>query len=121
MPPDQAIGPAWQVKLPHHRLRTLATKLASIHRLSPSPPSYTSPITVVCISDTHSTQPSLPGGDLFLHAGDLTQWGTYTKLQAQVTWLSQQPHTYEVVIAGNHDLLLDGDFIQKQPERWRQA
>lgn len=64
-------------------------------------------IRVVCISDTHNTQPTIPDGDLLLHAGDLTQSGSIKEVQAQIDWLDSQPHTYKVVIAGNHDLCLD--------------
>ena len=88
------------------------------------PPSATSSeegLTVVCISDTHNTQPALPPGDLLLHAGDLTAWGTFSEIQAQLDWLNEQPHQYKVIVAGNHDLLLDSDFLQRHPERWRQA
>ncbi len=109
------------VKLPHQRLRSCATKLRSLHRPPPLSPAPASPVTVVCISDTHGTQPLLPEGDLLIHAGDLTQWGTFRELQAQLTWLAKQPHKYKVVIAGNHDLLLDPDFQRYHPERWHQA
>jgi hypothetical protein len=30
-------------------------------------------ITLVCISDIHSTTPDVPNGDILLHAGDLTK------------------------------------------------
>ena len=72
-----------------------------------------SDITVVCISDTHNTQPDLPPGDVLLHAGDLTQDGSFTELQAQLDWLNSQPHTYKVIIAGSHDLLLDDAFVKQ--------
>ncbi|KAL5341735.1 Metallo-dependent phosphatase-like protein [Aspergillus crustosus] len=62
---------------------------------------------VVCISDTHNTKPSLPDGDILIHAGDLTQSGTKKELEAQINWLHQQPHQLKVVIAGNHELCLD--------------
>jgi predicted phosphodiesterase len=74
-------------------------------------------ISVICVSDTHNTQPLLPNGDLLLHAGDLTQKGSFAELQAQLDWLNAQPHTYKVIIGGNHDLLLDRDFVQRFPER----
>lgn len=64
-------------------------------------------IRVVCISDTHNTQPSLPDGDILLHAGDLTQSGSVEELNAQIEWLDAQPHQYKVVIAGNHEICLD--------------
>ncbi|KAL8769047.1 MAG: hypothetical protein Q9209_004833 [Squamulea sp. 1 TL-2023] len=69
-------------------------------------------IRIVCISDTHDLQPELPHGDILLHAGDLTSRGTFEQLQTQLDWLNQQPHRYKVVIAGNHDLLLDDNFDQ---------
>ncbi|KAL4733479.1 Metallo-dependent phosphatase-like protein [Aspergillus similis] len=65
------------------------------------------PIRVVCISDTHNATPPLPPGDILIHAGDLTAHGTFDELQAQLQWLSVQPHTHKIVIAGNHDLILD--------------
>lgn len=109
------------VKLPHQRLRSCATKLRSLHRPPPPLPAPADPVTVVCISDTHGTQPPLPDGDLLLHAGDFTRWGTFRELQAHLTWLAQQPHKHKVVIAGNHDLLLDPKFQRDHPEKWKQA
>ncbi|KAL9627266.1 MAG: hypothetical protein Q9204_006691 [Flavoplaca sp. TL-2023a] len=110
-----------KVRLPRHRLRSLSEKLQSLHHQPPQPSPPIKPINVVCISDTHGTQPSLPQGDLLLHAGDLTQWGTFSEIQAQLTWLSAQSHTHKVVIAGNHDLLLDASFRTKHPDRWTEA
>lgn len=65
------------------------------------------PVTVVCVSDTHNSQPELPDGDVLVHAGDLTQSGTFVELQSAIDWLRRQPHRHKVVIAGNHDILLD--------------
>ncbi|KAK2867911.1 hypothetical protein FQN49_003351 [Arthroderma sp. PD_2] len=81
-----------------------------------SPPEH--PISVVCISDTHNWQPELPDGDILLHAGDLTVNGTFEELQAQLTWLSAQPHTYKILVAGEHDVLLDPPFAQRNPDRY---
>lgn len=64
-------------------------------------------IKIVCISDTHTLKPSLPRGDILIHSGDLTNWGSFDELQNQLDWLNEQPHNYKIVIAGNHDLLLD--------------
>lgn len=75
------------------------------------------PIRVVCISDTHNTEPELPDGDLLLHAGDLSQEGTFAEIQAQLDWMNSQRHTHKVVIAGNHDLLLDAAFVDAHPKR----
>lgn len=81
------------------------------------PPSITKPIRVVCISDTHNSTREVPDGDLLIHSGDLTQHGSFEELQGQLTWLSGLPHPHKVVIAGNHDLLLDSDFIARFPLR----
>lgn len=66
-------------------------------------------ITLVCISDTHCQIPKdeIPHGDILIHAGDLTNKGTPSELQAQIEWLSTLPHKYKIVIAGNHDTWLD--------------
>ena len=64
---------------------------------------------MVCISDTHGLHegPSVPPGDILLHAGDLTRTGAPAELRGLADWLGRQPHRHKVVIAGNHDLTLD--------------
>lgn len=42
-----------------------------------------------------------------IHAGDLTAHGTFQEIQDQLNWIASQPHNHKVVIAGNHDILLD--------------
>jgi hypothetical protein len=86
-------------------LRFLAKALYAL--LAPTIPIAKDGIRVICISDTHNTQPKLPDGDILLHAGDLTQSGSLEELQSQIEWLDSQPHKFKVVIAGNHDLCLD--------------
>ncbi|SCO77617.1 related to phosphoesterases [Fusarium oxysporum] len=83
----------------------LAHFLYTRRRIIHEPPA--NPISVVCISDTHNSQPHLPFGDILIHAGDLTQSGSLGELKATIAWLNSQPHTHKVVVAGNHDLLLD--------------
>lgn len=64
-------------------------------------------VSVVCISDTHNSQPQLPYADILIHAGDLTQSGSFKELQTALDWIKGQPHPHKIVVAGNHDLLLD--------------
>jgi predicted phosphodiesterase len=108
-------------KLPHQRLRNVATALLELHPLHSSPlaplPPSASPIRIVCVSDTHNTQPDLPEGDILIHAGDLTEYGSFDEIQTQLTWLSSQPHRYKLMVAGNHELLLDEAFLRMHPER----
>lgn len=68
-------------------------------------------ITVVCMSDTHCSIPKdpIPYGDILIHAGDLTNAGTPSEIQAQIDWLSSLPHDHKIVIAGNHDTWLDAE------------
>ncbi|KAK3294924.1 Metallo-dependent phosphatase-like protein [Chaetomium fimeti] len=84
----------------------LARKLYTWRQAVPAQP-LVDPVSVVCVSDTHNTQPPLPDGDVLIHAGDLTQSGLLLELQAAVKWLRAQSHPVKVVVAGNHDLLLD--------------
>nr|OQO27651.1 hypothetical protein B0A51_04419 [Rachicladosporium sp. CCFEE 5018] len=111
-----------RVQLPRHRLRKTARWLLSFRANglcsagTPKASQDFQPVTVVCISDTHNLQPTLPPGDLLIHAGDLTEWGTFDEIQAQLSWLSSLPHEHKIVIVGNHDLLLDEDFVAKHPE-----
>lgn len=61
----------------------------------------------VCVSDTHSQTFSVPAGDVLIHAGDLSSWGSVKQLKVTVDWLLSLPHPVKIVIAGNHDLCLD--------------
>jgi Icc-related predicted phosphoesterase len=91
-----------------YALRSSSTPSSS----SPSAPKNQpqTPIHIVCISDTHNTTPSLPDGDILIHAGDLTQSGSRRELEAQIAWLDAQPHRFKVVVAGNHEICLDSNF-----------
>jgi predicted phosphohydrolase len=86
----------------------LSRRLYAAYQSTLSPPKTPStPLTIVCISDTHNRTPALPPGDVLVHAGDLSCSGTAGEIQAQLDWLAAQPHPHKVVIAGNHDILLD--------------
>jgi hypothetical protein len=55
---------------------------------------------IVCISDTHNQTPKLPRGDVLIHAGDLTNQGSYTELKKTMEWLEKQDFEAKIVIAG---------------------
>lgn len=59
----------------------------------------------VCVSDTHNAVPGgafkLPRGDVLLHAGDMTNQGSYSELQKTVKWLEEADFEAKIVIAGN--------------------
>ncbi len=72
---------------------------------------------LVFISDTHNLhrhyglQPwgLLPDGDVLIHCGDVTTYGTGEEVQQFLYWVSNQPHKHKIWIAGNHDRCLDFD------------
>ncbi|KAG6017009.1 hypothetical protein E4U43_002537 [Claviceps pusilla] len=65
---------------------------------------------IVCISDTHNCTVKLPKGDVLIHAGDLTNQGSFSEISRAVKWLEQADFEAKIVIAGNHDITLDHDF-----------
>ncbi len=65
-----------------------------------------------CIADTHGNFPKLEGGDLLIVAGDLTANDQSIQYDQFNQWLLKQQYNFKVVIAGNHDNLL-----QKYPHR----
>ncbi|KZO96064.1 Metallo-dependent phosphatase, partial [Calocera viscosa TUFC12733] len=93
--------------------------------ISPSPPPSSAPFLVqpfppppqpqgttrfVLISDTHGHPPPaslMPEGDVLIHAGDLGRWGRQDVLDGAIGWLEALPYPVKLVIAGNHDSLLD--------------
>ncbi|PBP24353.1 Metallo-dependent phosphatase [Diplocarpon rosae] len=68
----------------------------------------------VCISDTHNAGPGggfkLPKGDVLIHAGDMTNQGSFSELKKTIEWLEGADFEAKIVIAGNHDITLDSDF-----------
>ena len=71
------------------------------------PPRNKPKVRVICISDTHTNTPSVPNGDVLIHAGDLTNAGTVDEIQKQIDWLDSLPHREKIIIAGNHDSYFD--------------
>ncbi|KAF2021800.1 Metallo-dependent phosphatase [Aaosphaeria arxii CBS 175.79] len=95
----------WQqfIKEPCLYLATLMYRCRQVINIDPI-----NPITIVNISDTHNYQPpDVPHGEILIHAGDLTQNGTYEEVQTTIDWLQTLPHPHKIVVAGNHDTFLD--------------
>lgn len=66
--------------------------------------------TIVCISDTHWRHNSIhvPGGDILVCAGDVCMpW--HKDLHQFLYWLGKQTHTYKILVAGNHDKLIQNN------------
>lgn len=115
--PSPEMQPLTKIKLRGQRKRQIAEKLRPCHVANADRTPLLDPVRIVCISDTHNRRPALPIGDVLIHAGDLTENGAFDEVQAELEWLSNQPHRYKILIAGNHDVLLDDVFLAKYPER----
>ncbi|KAH6680904.1 ser/Thr protein phosphatase family protein [Halenospora varia] len=96
-------------------------------KMSTSPTSSTTPIPTrfLIISDTHHfqfgeaervggsfTQPT-PKCDVLIHCGDLTMTGELTKYEKCLNMLGSIEAELKLVIAGNHDLTLDGKYWEE--------
>eukprot|EP00035_Acanthoeca_spectabilis_P011896 m.209628 g.209628 ORF g.209628 m.209628 type:complete len:262 (-) comp15475_c0_seq3:4605-5390(-) len=62
-------------------------------------------VSVVCISDTHGRHAELtiPPGDVLIHAGDFTRFGTRAHAADLNEWAASLPHTHKLVVLGNHE------------------
>lgn len=65
-------------------------------------------VRVVCISDTHCRPVRVPAGDVLVHCGDMTMGGR-DELDDFARWFNDIDIKHKVVIAGNHDELLDSE------------
>ena len=66
--------------------------------------------TLVCISDTHWEHRRLhvPGGEFLICSGDLCMpW--HKDLADYLLWMGSQTHPYKILVAGNHDKLIQNN------------
>jgi Icc-related predicted phosphoesterase len=71
---------------------------------------------ITCISDTHTKHNQIPlkyleGGDMIIHAGDMSSRGWKGEIKPFLDWYSKLPYTHIILIAGNHDF-----FFEQAPE-----
>lgn len=73
-------------------------------------------LSVVAVSDTHNRTPDLPGANLLIHSGDLTEDGFRIQIQRQLVWLEEQRKKFDfaAMIFGNHDLYAEGNISYLQ-------
>jgi len=114
------LGSSWHADqtrcLYYSTLRTLEDP-TFLSRDSLPPKEGTDTIRLVIVSDTHSRHESLgdlPSGDVFIHAGDTVMKGRVfsaesqrRKLESFNAWLGTIPCRKKIVVAGNHDQLMD--------------
>lgn len=64
---------------------------------------------IVHISDTHGEhrKVEVPNGDILIHSGDFCAYGHHlAEVKEFDDWLGTLPHKHKIVIAGNHDHIL---------------
>lgn len=64
------------------------------------------------ISDTHNKHGLIPteylqGGDILIHAGDVSSRGTEDEINVFLNWYSKLPYTHKILISGNHDFFFE--------------
>lgn len=67
---------------------------------------------IACISDTHGFHRRLdvPEADILIHAGDFSSLrATVDDLDDFNDWLAGLPHRHKILVAGNHDKLLEAE------------
>jgi Icc-related predicted phosphoesterase len=63
---------------------------------------------ITCISDTHNQHTHIPpgwleGGDVLVHAGDISGGGSLSEVEEFLVWFNELPYTHKIMITGNHD------------------
>jgi predicted phosphohydrolase len=63
------------------------------------------------MADSHGDHEKVevPDGDVFIHAGDFCATGSANDVVRFNQWLGTLPHEFKIVVAGNHDLILEND------------
>ncbi|KAL2088367.1 hypothetical protein ACEWY4_015266 [Coilia grayii] len=100
----------------HYNINQSRFQPPHVHMVDPIPYDTPKPgghTRFVCVSDTHSRTDGIqmPYGDVLLHTGDFTELGLPSEVKKFNDWLGSLPYEYKVVIAGNHELTFDKDFM----------
>jgi Icc-related predicted phosphoesterase len=96
-------GQAWWIL---RRLRFMLNKMVS-NRIRKE---LGADMKIFCISDTHGYHRhmhEIPEADVVVHAGDICNLGSAKQTEDFLDWFRALPMPHKVLIAGNHDFLLD--------------
>lgn len=66
---------------------------------------YHEGLNIDCISDTHNQHKKiiLPGGDILIHAGDMSGRGQSGEILPFLDWYADQDYSHLILVPGNHD------------------
>lgn len=74
---------------------------------------------LVLISDTHGERiKALPKGDVLIHSGDWSNYGTYKDTRYFICWMQEVRHKYKEILCvpGNHDRWVESNIQQAKQE-----
>ncbi|RXM31733.1 Metallophosphoesterase MPPED2 [Acipenser ruthenus] len=102
----------------HYNINQSRFQPPHVHMVDPTPydtPKPAGHTRFVCVSDTHSRTDGIqmPYGDVLLHTGDLTELGLPSEVKKFNDWLGSLPYEFKIVIAGNHELTFDKEFMSE--------
>lgn len=69
---------------------------------------------VDCIADLHGDYEWMKGGEFLIVAGDLTRCDQKYEYEEFFRWFRRQPYKHKIMIAGNHDGLLEAREIYER-------
>ena len=73
---------------------------------------------ILHLSDTHGKHlllNNLPPADVIIHSGDMSENGTDSEVLDFLEWFCNLDYRHKIIVAGNHDLCLDGEQIEGLP------
>ncbi len=75
---------------------------------------------ITLISDTHTKHESLklPGGDMVICAGDVSNRGSFEDLRSFFGWYSKLDYVYKICTAGNHDFFFESGEVGLSVDRF---
>uniref|UniRef100_A0A0G4F160 Calcineurin-like phosphoesterase domain-containing protein n=1 Tax=Chromera velia CCMP2878 TaxID=1169474 RepID=A0A0G4F160_9ALVE len=79
------------------------------------------PLRCVCISDTHMRHdklPDLPEGDVLIHTGDCTNFGSLAEVVEFASWMGRLNFPHKILVPGNHDMILDPPYYADYWSDW---
>lgn len=78
---------------------------------------------IVFISDTHGQYMTedVPDGDILVHCGDWSSYGSFQESASFNEWLGKLPHEHKLITPGNHDIFTEKNTKQLNKEFFTNA
>ena len=99
-------------------------QIRQVHNIKTNKLKKKKKLKLVFISDTHMrhkyfNMDDFPKGDVLIHTGDASNFGTSGELKDFAIWFANVPNfKYKLYIPGNHDMLFDHEFYEVYHQEW---